>query len=78
MGKIKVVYLKAGVDEQAKVIEISDEAGPESLQELYRLLNCEAIDIVYRKFGQNQYAVICDDEALLKKDGVLIRTLKKY
>lgn len=36
------------------------------LPELYRLLNCDCIDITSRKIGKHYYDIICDDDGLLK------------
>lgn len=47
--------------ETVSVMEIPDE-----LDELYRILNCDCIDIVVRRIGSKLFNIICDDEALLK------------
>ena len=62
--KIKAVYLQAGKPIKPEVIEIDDR---DNLNELYRLLNCNAIDVTYRQFCYNVYSVICDDEGALKQ-----------
>ena len=62
--KIKAVYLQAGKPIKPEVIEIDDR---DHLNELYRLLNCNTIDVTYRQFCNNVYAVICDDEGALKE-----------
>ena len=36
------------------------------LHEYYKILNCDTIDIISRKIGNNYYDIICDDEGLLK------------
>lgn len=56
---IKVVYLNVSRFEGASVVEIAPE-----LDEYYRLIECELIDIVSRKIGKNYYDIICDDEGL--------------
>lgn len=38
----------------------------ENLHNIYKMLNCDCIDVVERKFGKNVYDIYCDDEALLK------------
>lgn len=37
------------------------------LQEWYRLIKCDLIDIVSRKIGGRYYDIICDDEGLYKE-----------
>ena len=48
-----------------KEVEITDE-----LEDLYRLLGVDCIDIVTRKIGNRTYDIVCDDEALLKDNPV--------
>lgn len=38
----------------------------EELHQIYELLECNLIDITVTKIGKTMYAVICDDEGLLK------------
>ncbi len=40
------------------------------LEEYYRLLNCECIDIVQVQVSGHIYDVICDEEALLKENPI--------
>lgn len=47
--------------ETVSVVEIPDE-----LDEYYKILNCDCIDIVVRRIGRKNYNIVCDDEALLK------------
>ena len=53
--------------ETASIVEIPDE-----LDEFYRILNCDCIDIVSRRIGkhssgrQKRYNIVCDDEGLFK------------
>ena len=50
--------------ETASVVEIPDE-----LEEFYKILNCDCIDIVVRSIGgrlRKKFNIVCDDEALLK------------
>lgn len=49
--------------EEAKVIEINDD-----LNEFYRVLNCDTIDIVTRRVGKKLVSIICDDEGLFKDE----------
>lgn len=46
-----------------EVVHIKDD-----LDEFYRLLRCNTIDIAQRKIGPGTYEVICDDNGLLKGD----------
>lgn len=53
--------------ETVSVVEIHDK-----LDEFYRILNCDCIDIVARRIGKHpagrpkRYNIVCDDEGLLK------------
>ena len=67
MQKIKAVYLKAGSSEAPTVITI----GKENLDEYYKLLNCDTIDIVYRQFGNKVFSIIIDDEGRLKESPIV-------
>lgn len=49
--------------EQSKVQIVTDAS---SLQDYYKLLNCDLIDIVRRRIGGRHYNIICDEEGLLK------------
>ena len=60
MRKLKGVWLNVATEE-AKVIEINDD-----LDEFYRTLHCDTIDIVRRRIGRKHFNIICDDEGLLK------------
>lgn len=44
---------------------------PEGLDDYYRLIGCDCIDIVTRKIGRKVYDIIVDDEGLLKDDPVI-------
>lgn len=48
--------------ETVSVVEIPDE-----LDEFYKILNCDCIDIVVRWIGSKLFNIVCDDEALLKE-----------
>lgn len=56
---MKVVYLNVYESKEPQVLDINDK-----LQEFYRLIKCDTIDIVRRKIGDSYYDVICDDEGL--------------
>lgn len=49
--------------ETAGIVEIPDE-----LDEFYRILNCDCIDIPMRRIGyrKQKFNIICDDEGLFK------------
>ena len=46
-----------------KKIRVND-----NLEDFYRLLNCDYVDMVTRWIAGMEYVIICDDEALLKGD----------
>lgn len=46
----------------AQFVEIKDD-----LDDFYRLLNCDTIDIVQRSIGGMVYEIICDDNGLFRK-----------
>lgn len=48
-------------NEEVKCIEIED-----TLDEYYRILNCDTIDIVNRRIGRKRFEIICDDEGTFK------------
>ena len=37
------------------------------LPSIYGLLDCDTIDIVARRFGNQTYSIVCDDEGLFKE-----------
>jgi len=41
-----------------------------SLNGYYGILNCDCIDIVTRVIGGKRFAIVCDDEALLKPNHI--------
>lgn len=48
--------------ETVSVVEIQDE-----LDEFYRILNCDCIDIVVRRIGRHKkFNIVCDDHGLYK------------
>lgn len=38
-----------------------------TLGDIYTMLNCDLIDVISRKFGNNYYDIYCDDEGLFKE-----------
>ena len=50
-------------NEDVKVIEIEDK-----LDEFYRILNCDIIDIAHRYIGDKRFNIVCDDEGLFKDE----------
>jgi hypothetical protein len=50
-------------NEEVKCIEIQD-----TLDEYYRILNCDTIDIVSRKIGRKRFEIVCDDEGTFKEN----------
>lgn len=38
---------------------------PDTLQDLYRALDCSCIDIITRRIGTRLFTIVCDDEGLL-------------
>ena len=48
------------------------------LETYYKLLECDTIDIVYRKIGDRYFDVICDDEALLKAGSQVTCVDRRY
>lgn len=48
--------------EETKVVKASE------LEDYYRLIGCDCIDIVARKIGDKYFEIICDDEGLLKEN----------
>ena len=57
MRKLRVVYLDVENGKFAEERVIDDD-----LQEFYKLLNCNTIDIVRRMVGGVKVCIICDDE----------------
>lgn len=46
------------------------------LEEWYRLLHCDLIDITERKIGGKYFDVICDDEGLFKENPIVSAVAK--
>lgn len=44
---------------------------PDELEDYYRILGCQYIDIYQRKIGDRWYTVVCDDEGALKSDAIV-------
>ena len=57
-------------DNEVKEVEAS------TLDEYYKLIECDTIDIVYYMIGSRYYNIICDDEGLLK-DSILVSAFDK-
>lgn len=55
---IKGILIK---EDKVEIVEVEN-----SLIELYKLLNCDLIQVVERKIGDKVYDIICDEEGLLK------------
>lgn len=52
---------------EIKVYDFEQNENPrENLHNIYKMLDCDCIDVVVRKFGKNVYDIYCDDEGLLK------------
>lgn len=66
MKEITVMILKAGDNSFPTVETIKDD-----LDEFYKIIECNTIDIVSRKIGGIYYDIICDEEALLKDSPVV-------
>ena len=66
MNEIDCFYHVAGSYGPPKLIKVDVD----ELDKVRELINCDAIDIVQRKIGSRVYHIICDDEALLKKNPV--------
>ena len=45
-------------------LQVLEELDQEGLDEIYRLIECNAIDIVERWIGGKPYRIICDDEGM--------------
>lgn len=54
-------FLIDPINGTAGVVDFVDK-----LDVLYKLLNCDCIDITVRKVGKFEYYIVCDDEGLLK------------
>ena len=54
------------VDVVSKKVDIVHLDREHELDELYRVLNCDTIDIVVRSIGGKDFDIVCDDEGLFK------------
>lgn len=54
----KTMYLIDVINEKAEVVKA------DGLDDFYRLIDCDTIDIVTRKIGRRYYDIICDDNGL--------------
>ena len=59
---MKMVLLNV-YEDFAKVVEVEDK-----LEDFYKNLDCDCIDIVQRKIGGKWFDVMCDDEGLYRSD----------
>lgn len=74
MAKAKKIYgflvdteaSQGGLHTVIKAVEID-----KSLESYYKTLHCDLIEIPIYKFGGKNYAVICDEEGLLKQQPVI-------
>lgn len=62
-GKIKGFLLRVYDDVTSKEVEFE-----ETLENIYKLLSVETIDVTMRKIGSYVYDVVCDDEGLFVQD----------
>lgn len=53
-------------DESVKFVDVADD-----LDEFYRLLDCDTIDITSRNINGIEFDVMCDDEGLLKEGAIV-------
>lgn len=60
--KIKAFLIDV-IGGNSRVVEIENK-----LEDYYRELHCELIDIQSRKVGKKVFDIICDDEGLMKED----------
>lgn len=61
MTMIKGILIDAK-ERKVEIVSINDE-----LNEYYKLLDCEYIEIPVRNIGGKPYAIVCDEEGLLLK-----------
>ena len=57
---MRAVYLDVSNNAKPAIIDLKDD-----LNEFYKLIKCDCIDIVSRKIGNKYYDIICDDNGLL-------------
>lgn len=62
---MKGILIEKGL-EFCKVVDFED-----NLEQLYKLTDCDCIDIVERQVGGIYYDVVCDDEGLLKENPIV-------
>lgn len=60
----------------------SDKSGwvhvVDELDEFYRLIETDTIDIVHRRVGDAEYAIVCDDDGLLKGEPLVTALDSEY
>jgi len=64
--KMEKILGVAIVNGKASAVEIDDD-----LQSYYKLLEIDIIDIVTMSIGRKNYAIVCDDEGLLKDNPIV-------
>ena len=57
---MRAVYLDVSNNAKPVIIDLKDD-----LNEFYKLIKCDCIDIVSRKVGNKYFDFICDDNGLL-------------
>lgn len=62
-NKITVIYFDVAGKKAPVKMEIRDE-----IDEYYRLINCDTIDIISRKINDVPVCVVLDDEGYFKRD----------
>lgn len=63
---MKCIYLNAKKQELPTVIDIEDTLGV-----FYKLIECQYVDMVRRKIGNDYYVIICDDECLFEEKPIV-------
>lgn len=64
--KKRMLLIDVKNDRVSPVVIESENA----LEQYYKLLDCDLIDITERKIGGKYYDIICDDEGLLKDNAI--------
>jgi len=59
--KIKGFLVDVSDSPKAELVEVEND----SLEQLYKILNCDCIDIVVRSIGGIEFDIVCDDNGLL-------------
>lgn len=53
---------------KVEVVDLLEEDSWERLKQIYKLCECDCIDITERNIGGRYFDIVCDDEGLLKDD----------